>query len=87
MAVVQMNEAGPGGPLYLRSAGPLWTRDYYRRHQPFDQRKIVGAEQEVTFEIDQYRFQGVVDLIEEASPGHYVVTDKKTTRQGLSFMH
>ena len=39
------------------------------------------------FEIDRYRFRGIVDLIEETSPGQYVITDYKTTRQGLSFMH
>jgi putative RecB family exonuclease len=57
---------------------------YYRRHDPFDRGRTVGAEVLVTCPLDPERdlhLQGYVDRLVDLGGGHYEIHDYKTSRR------
>jgi putative RecB family exonuclease len=57
---------------------------YYRRHDPFDRGRTVGAEMLVTYPLDAERdlhLQGYVDRLVDLGNGHYEIHDYKTSRR------
>jgi putative RecB family exonuclease len=65
-----------------RLMGRRFIEDYYRRHQPFDEGKVVGLERKIHFPLDEagrYRCKGIIDRLMIAPDGVFEVHDYKTT--------
>ena len=57
---------------------------YYKRHQPFDRGRTLGAEVLVTYPLDPERdltLQGYIDRLVDLGHGHYEIHDYKTGRR------
>ena len=70
-------------PASYRTIGEQCIRDYYRRHQPFDQARIVGLERRVSFPLDrkkQHRMLGYIDRLAKAEGDVWQVHDYKTNK-------
>jgi len=64
-----------------RLMGRRFIEDYYRRHQPFDQGRVLGLERYVRFPLDnagRYRCKGIIDRLMIAPDGAFEVHDYKT---------
>ncbi|MEP7029041.1 MAG: PD-(D/E)XK nuclease family protein [Candidatus Eisenbacteria bacterium] len=58
--------------------------NYYRKHDPFDRGRTVGAEVLVTYPLDPERdlhMQGYIDRLVDLGNGHYEIHDYKTSRR------
>ena len=56
--------------------------DYYKRHNPFDDGRVLGIERRVEIDLDgtaKYRVHGFVDRLMEKEDGHYEIHDYKTS--------
>lgn len=57
---------------------------YYRRHDPFDRGRTIGAEMLVTYPLDMEKdlhLSGYVDRLVDLGGGHYEIHDYKTSRR------
>ncbi len=68
-------------PDDYRRMGRRFIEDYYRRHQPFDEGKVLGLERYIRFPLDEaarYNFKGIIDRLMLAPDGAFEVHDYKT---------
>ena len=64
-----------------RLMGRRFIEDYYRRHYPFKEGRILGLERFIRFALDdtgRYRCKGVIDRLMVAPDGAFEVHDYKT---------
>ncbi len=64
-----------------RKMGRRFIEDYFRRHHPFEEGRVVGLERYIRFPLDdagRYRFKGIVDRLMQAPDGVFEVHDYKT---------
>jgi len=64
-----------------RRMGRRFIEDYYRRHQPFEEGRVLGLERWIRFPLDdagRYRFKGIIDRLMIAPDGVFEVHDYKT---------
>jgi putative RecB family exonuclease len=65
-----------------RLMGRTFIADYYKRHQPFDQSRVLGLEQKIFVDLDgsgKYRLMGYIDRLAQAADGTYEIHDYKTS--------
>jgi putative RecB family exonuclease len=65
-----------------QARGRKFIEDYYRRHQPFTEGKVLGLERKIRFSLEQgksYAFKGVIDRLMLAPDGVFEIHDYKTT--------
>ena len=58
--------------------------NYYRKHDPFEHGRTLGAEMLVTYPLDPERdlhLQGYIDRLVDLGGGHYEIHDYKTSRR------
>jgi putative RecB family exonuclease len=61
--------------------GRRFIEDYYRRHAPFEEGKVLGLERYIRFPLDdqgRYKCKGIIDRLMIAPDGAYEVHDYKT---------
>lgn len=64
-----------------RLMGRRFIEDYYRRHYPFDEGRVLGLERYVRFPLDdagRYKCKGIIDRLMLAPDGAFEVHDYKT---------
>jgi putative RecB family exonuclease len=64
-----------------RLMGRRFIEDYYKRHAPFDEGKVLGLERYIRFPLDdqgRYKCKGIIDRLMIAPDGAYEVHDYKT---------
>jgi putative RecB family exonuclease len=64
-----------------RLMGRRFIEDYYRRHHPFEEGRVLGLERYIRFPLDdagRYRFKGIIDRLMLAPDGVYEIHDYKT---------
>jgi putative RecB family exonuclease len=64
-----------------RLMGRRFIEDYYRRHNPFDQGRVLGLERYIRFPLDdtgRYKCKGIIDRLMIAPDGAFEVHDYKT---------
>ncbi len=64
-----------------RLLGRRFIEDYYRRHHPFEEGRILGLERYVRFSLDQtgrYGFKGIIDRLMRTADGAFEIHDYKT---------
>jgi putative RecB family exonuclease len=64
-----------------RLMGRRFIEDYYKRHYPFDEGRVLGLEKYIRFPLDdegRYRCKGVIDRLMLAPDGTFEVHDYKT---------
>lgn len=64
-----------------RLMGRRFIEDYYRRHHPFDEGRVLGLERYIRFPLDEsgrYNCKGIIDRLMVAPDGAYEVHDYKT---------
>jgi putative RecB family exonuclease len=64
-----------------RLMGRRFIEDYYKRHQPFEEGKVLGLERYIRFKLDdegRYNCKGVIDRLALAPDGAFEVHDYKT---------
>lgn len=69
-------------PDEYRLLGQRFIEDYYKRHHPFDQGKILGLERYIRFPLDaakRYNFKGIIDRLMLTPDGAFEVHDYKTS--------
>ncbi|MGH9402071.1 MAG: RecB family exonuclease [Terriglobia bacterium] len=62
--------------------GAACIRNYYHRHQPFNQSLTLSTEMHLVFQLDeagQYKFQGYIDRLARRADGTYEIHDYKTS--------
>ncbi len=65
-----------------RKMGEQFIRDYFRRHEPFEEGKIIGLEKHITIDLDpegKYKLQGYIDRLMTTGDGKYEIHDYKTS--------
>ena len=65
-----------------RLMGRAFIADYYKRHFPFDQSRVLGLEQKIFVDLDgsgKYRVMGYIDRLARAADGTYEIHDYKTS--------
>jgi len=65
-----------------RKMGEQFMKDYYKRHYPFEEGKVVGLEKQVLINLDpegKYKLQGYIDRLMTTGDGMYEVHDYKTS--------
>jgi len=65
-----------------RLLGRRFIEDYYRRHQPFDEGRVLGLERYIRFPLDdagRYKCKGIIDRLMLAPDGAFEVHDYKTS--------
>jgi len=58
--------------------------NYYRKHDPFEHGRTIGAELMVTYPLDpdrDFHLQGYIDRLVDLGGGHYEIHDYKTSRR------
>ncbi|MFZ2055270.1 MAG: PD-(D/E)XK nuclease family protein [Candidatus Aminicenantales bacterium] len=68
-------------PDDYRLMGRRFIEDYYKRHHPFEEGKVLGLERYIRFPLDEaarYNFKGIIDRLMLASDGAFEVHDYKT---------
>jgi putative RecB family exonuclease len=68
-------------PDDYRLLGRRFIEDYYQRHQPFDEGKVLGLERYIRFPLDdagRYNCKGIIDRLMLAPDGAFEVHDYKT---------
>lgn len=66
---------------HYREYGAACIRNYYQRHQPFNQSITLATEMHLVFQLDdagQYKFQGYIDRLARRADGVYEIHDYKT---------
>jgi putative RecB family exonuclease len=69
------------GPDNYQAMAEKFITDYYNRYKPFDQGKTIALEQHILVNLDDsgdYKLQGCIDRLSEASDGFYEIHDYKT---------
>jgi putative RecB family exonuclease len=64
-----------------RLMGRRFIEDYYKRHYPFDEGRVLGLERYIRFALDdagRYRCKGIIDRLMLAPDGAFEVHDYKT---------
>jgi putative RecB family exonuclease len=64
-----------------RRLGRRFIEDYYRRHRPFEEGRVVGLERTIKFPLDasgRYGFKGVIDRLMIAPDRAFEIHDYKT---------
>ncbi|OGD18069.1 MAG: hypothetical protein A2W03_14460 [Candidatus Aminicenantes bacterium RBG_16_63_16] len=64
-----------------RLLGRRFIEDYYRRHHPFDEGRVLGLEKYLRFPLDaagRYNFKGIIDRLMRAPDGAFEIHDYKT---------
>ncbi len=64
-----------------RKMGRRFIADYYRRHHPFEEGRVLGLERYIRFPLDdagRYRFKGIIDRLMLAPDGVFEIHDYKT---------
>ena len=68
-------------PAKFRKLGEEFVRDYYRRHVPFNDARIIGLEKKITFPLDKqgtHRMVGYIDRLARTQAGVWQIHDYKT---------
>lgn len=68
-------------PDEYRLLGRRFIEDYYRRHQPFDEGRVIGLEKYLRFPLDacgRYNCKGIIDRLMVAPDGAFEIHDYKT---------
>ena len=69
-------------PDDYRALGRRFIEDYFRRHCPFEEGRILGLERFIRFSLDKegrYPFSGVIDRLVLAPDGTFEIHDYKTS--------
>jgi putative RecB family exonuclease len=64
-----------------RRMGRRFIEDYYKRHHPFDEGRVLGLEKYIRFRLDdagRYNCKGIIDRLMLAPDGAFEVHDYKT---------
>src|SRR4030043_52874 len=64
-----------------RLVGRRFIEDYYKRHHPFDEGRVLGLERYIRFPLDEsgrYNCKGIIDRLMLAPDGAFEVHDYKT---------
>jgi putative RecB family exonuclease len=64
-----------------RLMGRRFIEDYYKRHYPFEEGRVLGLEKYIRFPLDaagRYKFKGIIDRLMLAPDGAFEVHDYKT---------
>jgi len=64
-----------------RLMGRRFVEDYYRRHHPFEEGRVLGLERYIRFPLDdagRYRCKGIIDRLMLAPDGAFEIHDYKT---------
>ena len=64
-----------------RLMGRRFIEDYYKRHHPFDDGRVLGLEKYIRFPLDdagRYKCKGIIDRLMLAPDGAFEVHDYKT---------
>jgi RecB family exonuclease len=64
-----------------RLMGRRFIEDYYKRHHPFDEGRVLGLEKYIRFPLDdtgRYKCKGIIDRLMLAPDGAFEVHDYKT---------
>jgi len=64
-----------------RKMGRRFVEDYYRRHHPFEEGRVLGLERYIRFPLDdagRYRIKGIIDRLMLGSDGVFEIHDYKT---------
>jgi len=64
-----------------RLMGRRFIEDYYKRHHPFDEGRVLGLERYIRFPLDEsgrYKCKGIIDRLMVAPDGAFEVHDYKT---------
>ena len=64
-----------------RLMGRRFIEDYYKRHYPFDEGRVLGLEKYIRFPLDdsgRYKCKGIIDRLMLAPDGAFEVHDYKT---------
>ena len=65
-----------------RLMGRRFIEDYYKRHHPFDEGRVLGLERHIRFPLDEagrYNCKGIIDRLMLAPDGAFEVHDYKTS--------
>ena len=68
----------------FRNVGRRCLQDYFVRHYPFREARILGLEERITLDLDgtgNYRLQGFIDRLDERDDGTIEIHDYKTSRR------
>ncbi len=68
-------------PDDYRLLGRRFIEDYYRRHHPFDEGRVLGLERYIRFSLDarkEYNCKGIIDRLMLAPDGVFEIHDYKT---------
>jgi putative RecB family exonuclease len=68
-------------PDDYRLMGRRFIEDYYKRHYPFDEGRVLGLERHIRFPLDaegRYKCKGIIDRLMRAPDGAFEVHDYKT---------
>jgi len=79
-AEVKIRKEGRTADDY-RLMGRRFIEDYYKRHYPFDEGKVLGLERYIRFALDDkghYKCKGIIDRLMLAPDGAFEVHDYKT---------
>jgi putative RecB family exonuclease len=79
-AEVKINKEGRTADDY-RVMGRRLIEDYYRRHHPFDEGRVLGLEKYIRFPLDdsrRYNCKGIIDRLVLAPDGAFEIHDYKT---------
>ncbi len=77
---IKINKAGRTADDY-RLMGRRFIEDYYKRHHPFDEGRVLGLERYIRFPLDdagRYKCKGIIDRLMLAPDGVFEVHDYKT---------
>lgn len=77
---IKINKAGRTADDY-RLMGRRFIEDYYKRHYPFDEGRVLGLERYIRFPLDdagRYKCKGIIDRLMLAPDGVFEVHDYKT---------
>jgi len=77
---VKIRREGAAADDY-RLKGRRFIEDYYRRHHPFDEGRVVGLEKYIRFALDdmgRYNCKGIIDRLMLAPDGAFEIHDYKT---------
>jgi putative RecB family exonuclease len=78
---VVINKEGRTADDY-RLLGRRFIEDYYKRHHPFEEGKVLGLERYIRFKLDdagRYSCKGIIDRLMLAQDGTFEVHDYKTS--------
>jgi putative RecB family exonuclease len=77
---IKINKEGRTADDY-RLMGRRFIEDYYKRHYPFDEGRVLGLERYIRFPLDdagRYRCKGIIDRLMLVPDGAFEVHDYKT---------